>query len=230
MSVSLDVSPKVLQPPPRLVSAVTGLGWSTPLQPSEMRSDDEPPAWERRDEIWTVEELLGRYASQQQEITIFNKGIEFVADQLEVSPFFVEWPVRIHEYAHANFHLGVDVQKRTALAEADVKKDGKAIQATLQDLTTTYSSVDAHVHEQIAQSITRVVLEKLHADAKCGDSARLLDTFLVLMSHQPQHYQLDKLNHLECDQLQTRLRALIGLIRDGSLRGNQKAWDTLMPW
>ena len=142
--------------------------------------------------------------------------------------------MRIHEWGHAGFHLGVDQAKSAELAKAYLSDDESVSRATRNKLTSIYSSVDSHVHEQIAQSITWLCLQKLRIGATAEDAkkacALLLDTFNALTLRQPKQYRLDKIQHLEPAQLQLRLRALIGLIRDGGVRGDQKTWDTIMPW
>src|SRR2546429_8856507 len=77
-----------------------------------------PPGWAHRDELWTIDELLGLYEPHQRMITIFTKGIGHVAGQLGVQTFSVEYLVRVHEYAHAVFHLGVDQSPSASLAKA----------------------------------------------------------------------------------------------------------------
>jgi hypothetical protein len=225
---------QVLKHPFQLVSAETGLVFASSLQPSEISSDDEPPGWAKRDEIWTIEELLGLYNSQEEKITIFNKGIEYIAQHLLVKPLYVEYIVRIHEWAHAGFHLGVDQNRSVELAKASLNDDKDVERVTREDLTGIYSSVDPYVHEQIAQSITWLALEKLRADATIDDAkemcALLLETFKKLTLRQPKRYRLDQLQHLELIQFQKRLRDLIKLIRDGGVRGDQKTWDTIIPW
>ena len=234
MIAKMEMMSQVLKHPFQIVSAETGLVFANSLQPSEISSDDNPPGWAKRDEIWTIEELLGLYDSQKRKITIFKKGIEHVAQQLLVKSFYVEYVVRIHEWGHAGFHLGVDQNKSAELAKASLNNDKNTERAMCNKLTEIYSSVDSHVHEQIAQSITWLALEKLRADATIDDvkkaCALLLETFNALTLRQPQRYRLDQLRHLERNQLQSRLRALIKLIRDGGVRGEQETWDTIMPW
>ena len=176
MIAKMEMMSQVLKHPFQIVSAETGLVFANSLQPSEISSDDNPPGWAKRDEIWTIEELLGLYDSQKRKITIFKKGIEHVAQQLLVKSFYVEYVVRIHEWGHAGFHLGVDQNKSAELAKASLNND---------------------------KNTERAMCNK---------------------------YRLDQLRHLERNQLQSRLRALIKLIRDGGVRGEQETWDTIMPW
>jgi hypothetical protein len=58
------------------------------MLPTEVVSDIDPPGWAERDECYAIDGFLGLYEPTLQKITIFSKGIDFVADQLNVS---VEW-------------------------------------------------------------------------------------------------------------------------------------------
>ena len=107
MTDQLEALAKVIKFPGQLVSAELSLYFAMSMQPSERSTDEEPPGWADRDERWTIDELLGLYEPHKREITLFTKGIEHVAEQLRVKFWSVEYLVRIHEYAHAVFHLGV---------------------------------------------------------------------------------------------------------------------------
>jgi hypothetical protein len=231
---TLETMGQVIKPPFQLVCAATGLVFATSLQPCEIHSDEDPPGWAKRNDVWTIEELLGLYSSKEKKITIFNKGIEHIAAQLHVKPFYVEHVVRIHEWGHAAFHLGLDRTESMQLVDASLNGDESAALTTSNKLASIYSSVDPHVHEQIAQSITWLALEKLEADASVDGAkkacALLLETFKRLTSRQPPQYRLDQFRNFKPNQLQSRLRSFIELIREGNVRGHQKAWDTIMPW
>jgi len=73
---------QMIKPPHQLVSAETGLVLATALQAGEIESDDDPPGWDKREENWTIDELLGQYDARERKITIFTKGIEHAARQL----------------------------------------------------------------------------------------------------------------------------------------------------
>jgi hypothetical protein len=106
MTDNLEALAQFIKSPHNLVSAEVALVFALPMQPSERSVTEDPPGWAHRDELWTIDELLGLYESHKRMITIFTKGIEHVAGQLGVQTFFIEYLVRIHEYAHAVFHLG----------------------------------------------------------------------------------------------------------------------------
>jgi hypothetical protein len=234
MFAMLEALSQMIKPPHQLVSAQTGLFIPTALQPGESPSEDDPPGWDKREENWTIDELLGQYEAQQREITIFTKGIEHAAPQLATTPSCLEYIVRIHEWAHANFHLGVTPERCVEITKADLRNDEDLLRIAGDGLTADYTSVDPYVHEQIAQSVTWLALEDLRAQAKADKTkeacARLCETFTALTQRQPAVYQVDHLLHLEREQLRNRLRAVIDLIRNGDVRAYRKAWDTIMPW
>ena len=161
MTDQMEYLAEVFKSPGQLVSAELSLCLATSMGPSERSTDEEPPGWADRYERWTIDELLGLYEPHKREITLFTKGIEHVAEQLRVKFQIVEYLVRIHEYAHAVFHIGVDLEKSYTLAKAFNDDDPSLERATVSELTAIFDSVDPHVHEQIAQVITRLVLEEL---------------------------------------------------------------------
>jgi hypothetical protein len=225
---------QVLKPPFQLVCAQTALVFASSMQPGEDTTDDEPAGWAERDERWTIDTLLGLYDPQQRQITIFTKGIEYAASQLHVPSDHVKFIVRIHEWAHAVFHLGVDQETSTALAKASLAGNTNLEKDIGAGLTQNYKSVESYVHEQIAQTITSLALQDLRANASADDAqktcAALRETFTALTARQPPQYRLDHLQHLSFDQLRSRVRALIGLMRFDHIKGEQRIWDTIMPW
>jgi hypothetical protein len=204
------------------------------MQPSEVPTDDDPPGWGNRDERWSIESLLGRYDPTEKKISIFDKGIEYAAQRLSVQPELLKYVVRIHEWGHAVFHLGVDQKTSIELAQASLANQTGVKQAKEDELTRIYHSAETYVHEQIAQTITRLALQQLRTDATVDQAkvacSSLCDTFEKLTKRQPTEYGLDHFNHLTHDQLQSRLRHMIRLIRSGSVRANSDAWKTLVPW
>ncbi|MER9255392.1 hypothetical protein NKI59_27030 [Mesorhizobium sp. M0598] len=230
----LEALSQVHQPPFQLVSAVAELVFAISMSPGERSTDEDPPDWRKRDEGWTIDGLLGVYVADKREITIFAKGIKHAAAQLGTTPSGLEYVVRLHEWGHAIFHLGVDRVKSAELAKASLTNDASAEQVTGQRLTDTYGSVDPYVHEQIAQALAWLALEELRSKATIDKAktacARLSDTFEMLMRRRPPQYRLDSLRHLERDQLRRRVCGVIRLIRDAGVRADRETWDTIMPW
>jgi len=225
---------QVFRPRAQLVSAAAGLVFASSLSAGERSTDEDPPEWDKRDEGWTIDGLLGLYVAEKREITIFTKGIAHAAAQLGTTPGRLEYVVRLHEWGHAVFHLGVDQGTSFELAKAGLANDPSVERLTAQKLTETYRSVDDHVHEQIAQALTKLALDELSRKATIEDAkaacSRLSDTFEALMRRQPPAYQLDKLGHLGREQLQRRVSDVIGLVRGAKLGADRKTWDTLMSW
>jgi hypothetical protein len=234
MADVLEVLSQVCQPPFQLVGAAAGLVFATSLSAGERATDEDPPDWGKRDEGWTIDGLLGLYDADRREITILTKGIAHAAAQLSTTPERLTYVVRLHEWGHAVFHLGVDQAKSADLAQASLANDPSVERLTARKLTDTYRSVDHHVHEQIAQALCWLALEDLGKKATIAEAktacGRLSDTFETLMRRQPPAYRLDKLDHLGHEQLQRRVRDVIRLVRDASVRADQETWDTLMSW
>jgi hypothetical protein len=128
----------------------------------------------------------------------------------------------------------IDQGKSFELAKASLNNDASVERLTAHKLTEIYRSADHHVHEQIAQALTRIALEELSRKATIEDAkaacSKLGDTFQTLMRRQSPAYRLDKLDHLGHEQLQRRVRDVIRLVRDAKLGADRQTWDTLMGW
>src|SRR5690606_38158045 len=140
------------EPPFQLVCAAAGLVFSTSLPVRERDTNEEPPDWNKRDAGWTIDRLLGPYDPDNREITIYNKGVEHAVKQLDTTTERLRYVVRLHEWSHAVFHVGVDREKAHELAKASLADDKAAEQQMVQTLTEAYQSTAYHVHEQIAQA------------------------------------------------------------------------------
>jgi hypothetical protein len=220
--------------PFQLVSAAAGLVLATPMSPGERTTDEDPPEWEKRDERWTIDGLLGCYNAGKREITIFSKGIEFAAPHIGTTPELLTIIVRLHEWGHAVFHLGVDQETSAALANAYVNNRIAQIEDTQRALTQAYQAAESYVHEQIAQVATRVALDDLLGKASVDQAkiacTEMIRAFEALMRRQPEQYRLDRLSQIGIDRLRSRLRGFIRLSRTGALRAEQQVWDTVMAW
>ena len=205
------------------------------LTPSLKESDDEPPEWAIRDERWTIDGLLGSYDASQRLITIFCKGIEHIALQLDLDPFHLNRIVTIHEYGHAVFHLGM-IQQEIALIDGMQPKSKEHIIAdTLRMRTDAYNEVERYVHEQIAQGITSIALTNLRDSEETREGPRkecdkMINAFNALMLKQREEYRLDRVAHLTHEQLSKRLREFIVLTRRRALIPDRGVWDTIMAW
>src|SRR5438045_1156704 len=99
----LEALSQVIKPPFLLASDQAGLVFFSSMLPDEEFSDLDPPGWAERDDRWSVDGLLGLYDSTGYRITIFKKGIDFIAGKLNVPAEGLEYIVRIHEWAHGVF-------------------------------------------------------------------------------------------------------------------------------
>jgi hypothetical protein len=105
---------------------------------------------------------------------------------------------------------------------------------TLRIMTQTYRGADPYVHEQVAQSITKVALHELRAGATMEESRKwydkMIEGFRKLMQRQPDAYRLDHLDHLTTEELRRRLHGFTMLTRSHAVRPEPAVWNTVMPW
>jgi hypothetical protein len=230
----IEALSQVMKSPYVLVSDQAGLVFLNSMLPVEVVSEIDPPGWAERDERWSIEGLLGLYESKLQKITIFSKGINFVAEKLNVSAEWLQYIVRIHEWGHGVFHLGIDPASARGLTSVELGSDTLLREVMLASATNIYEDVDDFVHEQIAQTITLLALEGLRRDATMEESRRacssLIEMFNALTGRQARKYRLDDLSHLETLRLGERLRDVVRLIHNKAVQGDEKTWNTLMGW
>ena len=168
-------------------------------------------------------------------IIIYRKAIDFVSAQMKVDKKRLEYIVRLHEWSHAAFHLTVTQEESGDLARSSVEDDQQAIDAHLAVLLRAYQSVEPYVHEQVAQVLTYLMLDRLVQEATLDEAEKacksLQEIFQVLMSRQPRRYQLKKsLLDLDPQVLARRLRTIIPLLRAGKIRGDSETWDKIVAW
>ena len=233
--VGIEVCSEILRPAYLLVQQASGFQFAGgPLMPSEHSSDEEPPEWAMRDERWTIDGLLGCYHANQQRITIFNKGIEVIAPKFGLQPEFLEMIVKVHEYGHSIFHLGMMQPEITSILGMPPQGKEHMVSDTLRMRTETYNEVARYVHEQIAQGITKIALINLRASATKKQSRnvcdKMIEAFNALMRRQPEEYRLDHVAHLTHEQLGKRLHKFIVLTHRGALTPDRGVWDTIMAW
>lgn len=178
----IEALSQVCKGPYQMVKEETALVFGTGLEPVEQSSDEDPPQWDRRDEGWAIDGFLGQYEAQTRQITIFDKGISHAAEQLNVNPDQLRYIVRIHEWGHGIFHVGVDEATNVALAKETLKDNHAYRNDLLRMLTGRYGSVEPYVHEQIAQLITWLALEKLRRDARAEAAIAAHDRLKGLFS------------------------------------------------
>jgi hypothetical protein len=218
---------EVSQPPFQVVEAVVGHRWSFAMRhsPSERASDEEPPV--RLDEhadIIPIDGLLGLYAPERQEITIFNQGIVRVAQRLSLSVPDTTFAVRLHEWAHALLHVGLAEEARRR-----VTQDDSAWPAALAAATAQFLSFESGLHERLAQLLVHHGLQTMRAGAKVPEAQAALDrraaAFERLTQHAPADYHIHRYLQASSDRIVTS----IGLLKSRGIVG-LTAWDTVVTW
>ena len=233
--VAMEVLSEIFRSPHLLAQQASGFQFARgPLTPSEHFSDQEPPEWAKRDERWTIDGLLGCYDAGQRQITIFNKGIDVIAPKFGLQPELLEMIVRVHEYGHSIFHLGMMQPEINSILGMPPQSKEHVVSDTLRMRTDTYNDVARYVHEQIAQGITKIALTHLRAGATKDQSRnvcdKMVEAFDGLMRRQPEEYRLDHLGHLTPEQLGKRLHEFIALAHRRALTPDRGVWDTIMAW
>jgi hypothetical protein len=194
--------------------------------PKEISTEDDPPVkLDKRAEIIRIDGFLGLYSPDRQEITIFKKGIQVASDMLRVNPEHLKIIVRIHEWAHSIFHLGVTEKDRLKIL-----KDDSYWSAVLNTSTQLFKEIENSLHELLAQILTFHCIQDLKQNAKTAQGKQTLEkveeTFHRLSSHQPPEYRIDDLLDVPRD----RILKSIGLLKNRSLAGKAETWKTVVTW
>ena len=157
--------------------------------PAETFSKEMPvyvgPATEG--DLAPIDILYGCYSPNDLRIKIFVNRISTDAPR-----FKAEFPdlltvVRIHEYAHAVVHTGIntaDVSEQLAKLGIGGTTDWESFRA---DRDRAFSALDNDCHELLAQAIACACISREPVSPR---SQRLIETFLALEEQQPQRYQL----------------------------------------
>jgi hypothetical protein len=194
--------------------------------PAEDRTEDDPPVEPREDaEIIPIDECLGHYSPDRQRITIFQKGIRQVSNIFQVDSLHLEYIVRMHELAHALFHLGV-----TQDDNQRIWKEGSYWTSFLRDSTSVYMEIESGLHERLAQILTLHCVQDLKKNARTDEGKKILEriegTFHRLASCQPPEYQIRDL----VDVPRSRICKSVSLLRSRSLVGQVDPWKTILLW
>lgn len=223
----LDVSAQVMRTPFEIIQSGVDHQWTFAMghTPSEIFSEADPPIrlTDVTDEI-AIDGVLGQYNPSTQEITIFRKGISHVAEILKVSPEDLTQVVRLHEWAHALLHLGLEKADRMS-----VLGDESQWAERLARLNTWFNALDANLHESLAQILTREGLRWLRDEATIPEAQakinRIEVVFKPLMRRAPSAYQIDKYDSAP----KNRIIGSVRLLKSGGLTGAD-AWDTVVRW
>ena len=225
--MSLDVFAEVRRQPFHIIQAAVDNQWmfADGHMPSETFSEADPPISlaDVTDGI-VIDGLLGQYNPSTQEITIFRKGIDHVAEILKVSPEGLTQVVRIHEWAHALLHLGLEKDDRMS-----VLRDESQWAERLTRLSIWFNGLEANLHESLAQLLTREGLRWLREKATILEAQAKIDRIQVvfeqLMRRAPSAYQIDKYDGAP----KGRIIGSVRLLKSGGLVGAD-AWDTVVRW
>jgi hypothetical protein len=136
-----------------------------------------------------IDIVYGHYSPESRLIEIFVNRIRHGAQQFGWEFADLLEIVRIHEYAHAIVHIGIDIrsvehQLNTFLPGQNTSTDWESF---TKERDKAFSTVDDESHELLAQAIT---LGCLSQQSDQFDSQRLIDTFLALAERQPRKYRL----------------------------------------
>jgi hypothetical protein len=192
-------------------------------------TDDEPPkSVHEASEIIPIDEFLGLYDHEKMKIVIFNKGIEWASGKLNCYPELLRYIVKVHEWAHAILHVGVD--QGTESEVIATKFDPEVTSEIYRKQGEIYESIEYKVHEVLAQLLTYHSLQMSKEKATKRESKMVLDKmielFLELSKHQPREYRVDRYLDVPLE----RLSESIHLIRKGWLKGIFDAWNTVIAW
>jgi hypothetical protein len=157
--------------------------------PKEVFSQDLPqyqPNSRERD-LAPIDILYGAYSAETLVARTFIRRIELDADRYGSRADDLMNVVRIHEYAHAVVHLGIDQQDtKDCLSRFGPEgiTDWDSFRVERQQ---AYRNLEPEVHEFLAQAITWVSVCK-----RCAEigSDSLLETFVGLEQYQPAEYIL----------------------------------------
>lgn len=159
--------------------------------PTESFSEKMPvyfPPEPTERELYPIDVLYGQYDPKSSKITIFEKRITQDAIQVfNCEPADLIAVVRIHEYAHALVHLGInarEIEKQLSDRNSEGETDWEKFRL---ERDSAFTSLDSDIHELLAQSITWSTLVALK---NSSESERLRNTFTALEAKQPVPYKL----------------------------------------
>jgi hypothetical protein len=177
-----------LDGPGRVIELLTG---NTVLcgGPTETFSRRMPTYCPAPDEehLAPIDVLYGRYDPERLLIEIFINRIRTDASRFDCSATDLLTVVRVHEYAHAIVHVGLDAENTEEQLETFGPEGNTDWRSFNAKRNKAFSALDDNAHELLAQAITWACL--------CGESLQprsreLAETFLSLEKHQPLRYRL----------------------------------------
>jgi hypothetical protein len=219
---TLEIIAEVYTSPRNDVAQSSDRYFRGPHDAIEIESNDDPPTIRNQNGRWRdtkpdFDGLLGLYEFKKKRITIFKKGILWVANENEWEPGRLEKLVRLHEWAHAVHHLG------------SFDKSGSI---NTRALNESFHKASDDLKEQIAQLATLVSLkasaEKARYDKSKEYHQRLQDMFFSLMSQQSDKYHLPgAAKCMSKDHLLRKLRLMFRISDAKSQLIRSDVWDIL---
>jgi hypothetical protein len=185
--------------------------WTASSKMSVRRSDEDPPiikdgrAW--TDLVPDYELLLGVYDNARHRITLFKKGIDWLAQQHDWEPGRLESIVELHEWGHAVHHLGPNEPS---------KFDAKVVSSELRRRTLAFRCCPDEFKEQIAQLLTLLAIKGKRQESQFPKAKEYFEImeemFFELMDRQSAKYRLPKIvRDMEIPQLRTRAQLLLSM-------------------
>lgn len=221
------IAGQILRIPRRVMQETVNyaLQFAYQYSPSEETSKKEPPvSLTDRSEIIVIDGTLGQYDPSKKTITIFEKGISRAAKILIARPNDLLQIVRLHEWAHALLHLGLEKAEYKS-----VLQDDSLLAEQLARQTSWFTALETDLHETLAQLLTRESLRLLRDQATIPEAQaaldRVQDLFKLLTRRTPPRYRIDKFENTT----KSRILGSIHLLRSGGLVGAD-AWETVVRW
>jgi len=187
--------------------------------------DDPPIRIDKNSEIFPIDNVLGRYDPEKQEITVFNKGIDEACGLLGIDKENLVCIVRLHEWAHAFVHIGLTKEQRKQLS-----KDENLWTHILSDSTDLFNNIEFGLHELLAQLLTYHSLQDTYGKARSEHSkntiGKIIEAFDQLSLHQPSEYRIGDLRNAPKD----RVIKSIDLIKRRWLVGKIEPWRIVVEW
>lgn len=216
MQGMIDVLSEVYVAPYSLISGHVGRNFFHNSQNTVTQEDsrDDPPLVASRNGQWVdltpdFESLLGVYQgvdkAETRRIVLFDKGIEWLADQRDWEPNKLRLIVRLHEWSHALHHLGP--------REQHIVK-GVAVPRGFAERNARFRAAPDDLKEQIAQLCTLVALRGQAVRAQPTRAREILrdieQIFFKLMEVQSQKYRLpEAVRDMSPDRLKSKLALLL---------------------
>lgn len=143
-----------------------------PHPPPAIFTDEEPPiplaSVDFDHDLIPIDNLLGVYDADKQQVKIFTRAISMCARALRLSEADLQFKVRVHELGHALVHLGTSTVPENW-------------QSFLSQRRKLFAAIDAKAHEVLAQLVACCILK---------DDAGGRKVFLALMEREPEEYRL----------------------------------------